>query len=111
MTEIIHAGPGAIGGARRRLVTELAEESTKPASRIRTALSISRPNQGDGGVNRQAMAAARLEILLDFPGAIGCQDERAGFMKPGETPQRGVGRAGQTSDMLPRGAGGQSRSR
>src|SRR5437764_263282 len=91
MTEIMHAGAAAIGGADRRTVTELAEDGTKSPSRIRTALRISMPNRGDGGVNRQAMTAARLEILLDFPGAIGCQDEIAGFMKLGRTNQQGLG--------------------
>src|SRR5437899_2452045 len=52
MTEIMHAGAAAIGGTDRRLVTELAEDGTKPPSRIRTTLRISMPNQGDGGVNR-----------------------------------------------------------
>ena len=41
-------------------------------------------------VNRQVMAATDLEILLDFPGAIGCQDEIAGFMKLGRTNQQGL---------------------
>ena len=90
MPEIMYAGAAALGGVDRRAVTELAEDGTKAPSRIRTALRIPIPDQGDGGVNRQVMAATRLEILLDFPGAIGCQDEIAGFMKLGRTNQQGL---------------------
>jgi hypothetical protein len=85
------AGAAAIGGGDRRAVTELAEDDTTPPSRIRTALRIPMPKQGDGGVNWQGMAATRLEIRLECPGAIGCQDEIARFMKLGRTHQQGRG--------------------
>jgi hypothetical protein len=91
MPEIMDAGAAAIGGVDRRAGTELAEDDTKPPSRIRTALRIPMPNQGDVGVNWQVIAATRLEILLECPGAIGCPDEIAGFMKLGCTNQQGLG--------------------
>ena len=87
MAKIMHAGAATIGGADRCTVTELAEDGTKTPSRLGTALRISIANQGDVCVNRQVMAATDLQILLDFPGAIGCQDEIAGFMKLGRTNQ------------------------